>query len=562
MKLALGVAIIGMAGYGAVDSALVYMLKPLIDNGFGDKDLSVLRWMALAILGIVVIRGLCSFVSNYFMSWVGNNVVMRMQRNVFNHLVSMPVSYFDRQQTGRLLAKITYDSTQISSTASSTLVTLVREGCTIIGLLAVMIYQSWQLTLILFVVGPIVGVLIGIISRRFRVVSRRIQDAVGSITTVSEQMIKGHKEVLMFGGQKVEGDRFGEVSNHVRQQNMKLVAVNAIGTPIVQLIASCALSVLLFLASFPGIKEGLTAGAFAAVMTAMMAMLKPIRSITSINSEFQKGMAACQSLFDLLDSKLEPDPGKIEVEKAKGKVEFRNVSFSYPEGDRPALKNISFTMEPGQTVALVGRSGSGKTTIASLLTRFYNIEEGEILLDGVNLQDYKLKPLRRQMALVSQHVCLFNDSIAGNIAYAGEGEFNREQIEQAAESAYVNEFVSKMEQGLDTEIGENGASLSGGQRQRIAIARALLRESPVLILDEATSALDTESERFIQGALDNLQQGRSSLVIAHRLSTIENADLILVMDEGQIVEQGNHTELMAKSGAYAQLRTLQFGQQS
>ncbi|MFC3912374.1 lipid A ABC transporter ATP-binding protein/permease MsbA [Pseudaeromonas sharmana] len=559
-KAGLVLAILGMAGYGAVDTTFVYSIQPLIDDGLSGKDPSVLMWMPWFVIGIVTVRGLCNFLSDYFMSWVGTHVVMKLQRQVFSHLMGMPMSFFDKHNTGHLLSKVTYDAGQVSSAASSTLVSLVREGVTVLGLLGMMIYHSWQLSLIFFVVGPIVGVLISIISKRFRRVSRQIQQAMGGLTTSTEQMLRGHREVLMFGGQQVEADRFAKVSNHMRHQNMKMVIVDAVGSPLVQVIASSALAVLLFVAAMPGVRESLTAGTFTLIVTSMMMMMKPLKSLTQINNQFQRGMAACQSLFELMDQPLENDTGSRDLVRAQGRVELKNVTFTYPTKEQPALRDVSLVIEPGQTVALVGRSGSGKSTIASLLTRFYDIEQGAILLDGVDIRDYRLHALRRQFALVSQQVHLFNDTVANNIAYAAEGVYSREQIEQAARMANADEFIRKMPEGYDTLIGENGSNLSGGQRQRLAIARALLRDAPILLLDEATSALDTESERYIQSALENLARDRSTLVIAHRLSTIENADLILVVDEGRIIEQGTHGELLARNGAYALLRQTQFGE--
>ncbi|MGL4456370.1 MAG: lipid A export permease/ATP-binding protein MsbA, partial [Plesiomonas sp.] len=422
-----------------------------------------------------------------------------------------------------------------------------------------MFYNSWQLSVILVVVGPIVAMAIRVVSRRFRKLSKDMQNTMGHVTASAEQMLKGHKVVLSFGGQAVEGERFDEVSNRMRQQSMKMVTATSISDPLVQIIASSALCMVLYVASMPDVMATLSAGTITVVFSSMMAMLRPLKSLTNVNAQFQRGMAACQTLFTILDMQPENDQGTRSVERAKGDIEFRNVTFTYPTKENPALKNISFTVPAGKTVALVGRSGSGKSTIANLLTRFYDIQSGEILMDGHELREYKLADLRNQVALVSQQVHLFNDTVANNIAYARTEQYSREHIEQAAEIAHAAEFIQKMDQGFDTVVGENGVLLSGGQRQRIAIARALLRDCPILILDEATSALDTESERAIQSALDELQKNRTALVIAHRLSTIESADEILVIDEGEIVERGQHAELLAKEGAYAQLHRMQFG---
>ena len=562
LKGGLFLAMLGMAGYGAVDTSLVYSIQPLIDDGLSGRNPHVLFVMAFVVTGLVLLRGISAFLSDYFMSWVGSNVVMKLQRQVFSHMMGMPMSFFDRNNTGALLSKVTYDAGQVSSAASSTLVALIREGITVIGLLGMMFYHSWKLSLIFFLVGPVVGVLLSVISRRFRRVSRQIQQAMGHITTSTEQMLRGHKEVLMFGGQAVESQRFDNVSNHMRQQNMKMVVVDALGSSLVQVIASSALTVLLIAASMPGVISELTPGTFSLILTSMMMLLKPLKSLTQINNQFQRGIAASQSLFELIDQPLEEDTGTRALSQASGRIEFRDVTFTYPTKEQPALRHVSLVIEPGKTVALVGRSGSGKSTIASLLTRFYDIDSGEILLDGHDIREYRLRDLRRQFALVSQHVHLFNDTVASNIAYAATDEFSLEQIAQAARVANAEEFILKMPQGYQTVIGENGANLSGGQRQRLAIARALLRNTPILLLDEATSALDTESERHIQAALDNLARDRTTLVIAHRLSTIEKADEILVVDDGRIIERGDHASLMAKNGAYAQLRNTQFGEQA
>ncbi|MCR9910901.1 lipid A ABC transporter ATP-binding protein/permease MsbA [Vibrio campbellii] len=554
------VAVIALVINALSDTYMISLLKPLLDEGFGNAESDFLRTLPLIVFAMMFIRGVSGFVSTYCLSWVSGNVVMQIRRMVFNHFMHMPVSYFDKEKTGNLLSRITYDSEQVSAATSQALVSIVREGASIIGLLVLMFYNSWQLSLVLFAVAPVVAWGIGIVSKRFRKISKNMQTMMGHVTASAEQMLKGHKVVLSYGGQDIEGKRFEKVSNQMRQQSMKLVTAQAAANPIIQMIASIAIVVVLYLASIDSIKEQLTPGTFTVVFSAMFGLMRPLKALTNVTSQFQRGMAASQTLFALVDLEPEKNEGKFTVERANGDVAVKEVSFTYEGAEKPALENVSFDIPKGKTVALVGRSGSGKSTIANLFNRFYDVSSGSITLDGHDIRDYELKNLREQFALVSQNVHLFNDTIANNIAYATEDQYTREDIERAAKLAHVTEFVSKMEDGLDTMIGENGASLSGGQRQRVAIARALLRDAPVLVLDEATSALDTESERAIQSALDELQKDKTVLVIAHRLSTIENADEILVVDEGSIVERGNHAELIAKKdGAYAQLHRIQFG---
>ncbi|MGY6089141.1 lipid A ABC transporter ATP-binding protein/permease MsbA [Avibacterium paragallinarum] len=541
------------------DAALIQMLKPLLDDGFGKADVGFLRMMSIIVVLLIMVRGVTSFVSTYCLGWVSGKVVMTIRRRLFRHLMYMPVPFFDQNSAGKLLSRITYDSEQVANSSSGSLVTIVREGAYIISLLGVMIYTSWQLSLVLFIIGPIIAVLIRMVSKKFRELGKNMQNSMGELTSVAEQMLKGHRVVLSFGGQKLEEERFNKVSNDMRRKGMKVMVADAISDPVVQIIASFALSAVLYLATVPEImSQNLTAGSFTVVFSSMLAMMRPLKSLTNVNAQFQRGMAACQTLFSILDMETEKDNGTYEVEKAKGNISFKEVTFSYQGREHPALNHISFDIPQGKTVALVGRSGSGKSTIANLVTRFYDIQQGEITLDGVNIQDYRLNNLRENCAVVSQQVHLFNDTIANNIAYAAADKYSREDIIKAAKAAHAMEFIEKLDQGLDTVIGENGASLSGGQRQRLAIARALLRNSPVLILDEATSALDTESERAIQAALEELQKERTVLVIAHRLSTIEKADEILVIEHGEIKERGSHQELLALNGAYKQLHQMQF----
>jgi subfamily B ATP-binding cassette protein MsbA len=560
-KFAFFIAVVGMIGYSAIDVAVVAQLKPIVDESLGNGDYQYLRLASYFIVPIFVLRGILNFLGTYTVAWIGNHVVMQMRQQLFSRYIHLPAEFHDTHGTGKLISKVIFDTEQVANAAGKALLILVRDGAFVVGLLIAMFLYSWQLSLIFILIGPLVAVIVSVVSKRFRLVSKRIQDAMGDLTSVVEQVIKGHKVVLMFGGQKLEDKRFADKNNHNRQQNMKLIVAKILSVSSIQVIASIALAVVLYVASYPNLVESLTPGVFVSVVVFMTMLLKPLKQLTTVNSEFQKGMAACLSIFEVLDQHVEEDKGTHHIDKVKGKIDFKDVTFRYPSKQDAALKNLSFSVKPGQTFALVGRSGSGKSTISSLLTRFYDNQTGEILLDDVLLRDIPLKDLRRQFALVSQHVVLFNDTIANNIAYGSEGKVSREQIMAAAKTAHVLEFLEQLPEGLDTVVGENGFMLSGGQRQRLAIARALLLDAPILILDEATSALDTESERLIQDALDQLQQNRTSIVVAHRLSTIENADTILVIEAGQIIEQGDHQSLLEQNGAYSQLYNMQFGEE-
>lgn len=554
-------AIIGMIGYAAVDASFISMIQPFIDHGIQDKDREFLKYAPLVVILMFILRGACHFIATYCISWVGGHIVKDIRQQLFSHILRLPVSFHDKHSTGELISKITYDAEQVKNSLTKALIVLVREGAFVIGLIAVMFYHSWQLSLIFFLIAPLIAVIVSFVSKRFRQLSRRIQHAMGGVTTASEQMLNGHKVILSFGGQALEDERFANVNNNTRTQAIKMDSAQAISSGLIQLIASFALAFVIYMASSPDMLGQLSPGSFSAIVTSMVVLLKPLKQLTTVNSDFQRGIAAAASIFSILDQATEKDSGHLTLSQAKGEIRFEQVSFQYPGHEQQVLSDVSFTVQPGQTVALVGRSGSGKTTISSLIPRFYPVEHGHIMLDGHNIRDYTLASLRSQVAMVSQHVTLFNDSIANNICYGMADAVSDAHLLDVAEKAHVMEFANKMPQGLNTIVGENGVSLSGGQRQRIAIARALLRQSPILILDEATSALDTESERKIQSALNELFKGRTSIVIAHRLSTIENADVIIVMEQGRIIEQGDHQTLLAKNGAYAQLYKLQFGEQ-
>ena len=557
-KFFLFLSVILLIASAFADTSLIALLRPLLDRGFSMNDQDFLLMAPFYILGLVVLRGIANYGYSIFLSLISGNIVMKIRQRLFNHLVNSPVSYYDQNSTGRLLSRITYDTDQVAASSSDALITIIRETAFICGLFYTMFYNSWQLSLSLIIITPIVISLITFISIRFRRLAKNMQNSMGNVTMSVEQMLKGHREIIIFGAQEEENRNFEKVSNKFRRDNMRLVSISALSTPIVQVVISFAIAFVLLTASNPDLN--ITPGEFTVVFSSLVALMQPIKSLTSVNAGFQKGMAACQTLFAILEQPVEQDNGTVNIDKVEGNIIFKNVSFKYATRQDLALSNISFSVAAGKTVALVGKSGSGKTTIANLLTRFYEISDGEISIDGVNLCNYTLYCLRNQIGLVSQRVHLFNDTIANNIAYGKIGEFSQEQIEAAAKKANAYDFIKQFDKGFDTVVGENGVLLSGGQRQRIAIARARLRDNPILILDEATSALDTESEKAIQKALDILQKGRTSIVIAHRLSTIENADQILVMNEGTIIEQGTHIDLLRRDGAYTKLYKSNFNE--
>jgi subfamily B ATP-binding cassette protein MsbA len=553
------VAILGMLGYAGIDTLFFSQLQPLIDVGLADSNSNFMKWAPLFVIVCFIIRGICHFFGNYCLAWVGNNVVADLRQNLFEHIMALPVTFHDKESTGTLISKLTFDTEQVLQATSKALLTLIQQGAMVIGFLAVMFIYSWQLSAIFLIITPIIAVIVTVVSKRFRRVSKKIQNAMGEVTSAAEQTFNAHKVVLTFDGQQREFERFEKINKHNRQQRMKMVATKSVSVPLIQIIASFALAFVLYVANLDSMRESLTPGIFITVITCMTMLLRPLKLLTTVNSDFQNGMAACVSIFAVLDQEKEQDLGDSPLTKAKGAFAFEQVDFSYKNDKNLALNKLSFKAEAGETIALVGRSGSGKSTASAMLLRFYAASSGKILIDGEDINSYKLKDLRNQFAYVSQQVVLFNDSIANNIAY-GKPEASREEIVAAAKSAHVIEFADNMPEGLDTNIGENGALLSGGQRQRVAIARALLCDAPYLILDEATSALDTESERYIQEALQILQKNRTCIVIAHRLSTIENADKIIVMEQGGILEQGDHKSLLAKGGAYAKLHSFQFGE--
>lgn len=555
-KKALVFAVIALLLNAATDATLISLTKPLLDNGLMDKNYELLVLFSIGIIGLIALRGLSNYCSTYSLSWLSGKVITKFRQLIFDHLVKSPISYLDKNSIGELVTIITYNTQLLSKSSSDALIILVREIAYAIGLCIVMFYGNWKLALVLIIVVPIVILIAQYIAKKFRNTLVSMQKSIGSITTAADEMLKGHKEILIFNAQQYEKNYFYSINKIFRRSLLKIVLVSGLSTPVIQLVATLALGLILFLVANQALD--ISPGSFTVVFSAMVAVMRPLRELTSVQLELQKGSVACESLFKLLNSPLEKDNGIIELKRAEGDIEFSRVYYTYPTQTSPSLKNINFKIKKGETVALVGRSGAGKSTIVSLLPRFYDIQKGEILLDNINIKDYTLKSLRNQIGYVSQQVHLFNGTIADNIAYGAKDKYSQKDIIKAAQFANAMEFIDKLEYGLNTQVGDNGVLLSGGQRQRIAIARVLLRNNPILIFDEATSALDNESERLVQQAIEHLQKNRTSIIIAHRLSTIENADRILVIDEGKIVEQGDHKTLLLKKGIYAHMHQLQF----
>lgn len=556
-KLAATFAIIGMLGYAAMDGLFVYLMDPFIEQGLTAKNQEVMKWAPVVVILLVLFRGVFNFVSSYCLANVGSHVVMAIRKELFAKLLHLPLSFHDQHSTGELISKITFDAEQVQTAITKALITIVREGAFVVFLVINMLVASWQLSLLFILVVPIVAGIVSIVSKRFRVIAKRIQDAMGGVTRASEQMVKGHKVIHSFGGQEIEQQRFADVNNRNRQQRVKMDATKALSVASIQIIAASAIAMVLAAIGF-NLVEPISTGAFVSLLTAMMMMLRPLKQLSNVNVELQRGIAAAKSIFDILDLENEKDTGSKTLEKCHGHITIESLSFAYPNTERNILNELSMDIKPGQSVALVGRSGSGKSTLSNLLPRFYDTyTNGDIKLDGLSVNTFDLTWLREQFAIVSQQVVLFNDTIENNITYGFKGDITPEKLQTIVEQSHVWEFVKDLPEGLQTIVGEDGVMLSGGQRQRIAIARALLKNAPILILDEATSALDTESEKLIQHALNDLMKGRTSIVIAHRLSTIENSDVIYVLDKGQIIESGSHAELIEKQGAYLALQKMQ-----
>ena len=553
------IAMLASMLYSGVDAWFIYFLKPLLNKGLVSKNHHFLHYAPFLVMGVFIFRGIASFFSNYCIAASSRGVIMFLRQDLFAHLQRLPALYYDHTTTGQILSVVLYGVEQVANASAEVLTTAIQSFFLMVGLVIVMLTTSWKLTLLYFVILPLVMIVMRKASLYIRRLSLSIQDSIADMSHCAEENIEGYRVVRAFGGQDYEIEKFNDAARMNKQREMKIVMARTLSTSVVQFLTATALSLTLYVATLDIADSVLTPGGFVAMCAAMLALLKPMKDLAFVQNKLYRGLAGAQTVFELLDEPTEDDLGTLPLMRAKGKIEFSHVRFNYTDrSHKEALEDVSFTLNPGEVVALVGRSGSGKSTIVSLLSRFYSRYTGSIMLDDISITEYCLKDLRRQFALVSQHITLFHDTIANNIAYGRFKEVSEEEVMQAASAAHAMEFIEKLPQGLHSLIGENGVLLSGGQRQRIALARAIIQDAPILILDEATSALDTESERYIQGALEALMKHRTTLIIAHRLSTIEHVDKIIVMEEGRILEMGSHQALLSNEGAYAKLYRMQF----
>jgi ATP-binding cassette, subfamily B, bacterial MsbA len=550
--------VLGMTIFAATEAAWAWFIKFFLDGTFVDKDQRMMQLVPAALIGLFIVRGIGDFIQVYAPGHVGRHIVKQLRAQIFNHYLNLPVAYFDRNASGMLLSRLTYNTEQVAQATTDSVTIFIRDSLTIVLLLGYLFYLDAKLTALALITAPILAWLITVINRQFRRYSQRIQNSMGDVTRIAKEAIEAPRVIKVFNAQDYENAQFESVNEHNRRSNMKLLMTRGLSNPVVQVLTAIGLASVLYVATRSAIKGDLTVGEFTAFIGGLVMVTAPLRRIVNVAGPLQQGIAAGQSIFELLDERIEPQGGTLSLERAQGDVEFRKVGFTYEAGKGVALTDVSLHVPRGETLAIVGRSGSGKSTLVNLLPRFYELTSGAVLVDGHDVRDFELQNLRKQISLVSQEVVLFNDSIRANIAFGST--VSDAEIERAASAAHVLEFTRDYPQGLETMVGDRGVLLSGGQRQRIAIARALLKNAPILILDEATSALDTESERVIQAALEELMHGRTTLVIAHRLSTIEKADRIVVMDGGRVVESGSHAELLQREGHYASLHRLQFNE--
>jgi subfamily B ATP-binding cassette protein MsbA len=552
------VGIVGVSVDAGMQALFIKFIEPLIDRVFWKQDSEFGLYLAGGLMVLIVLRVIGNFAGHYGMEWTGRRVVADLRKELFDAYLTLPARFFDRFSAGQLISKVAYNSEQVAQAATNAVVAAIRDVMLVAYLLILMLTLNAKLTAIMLLLAPAVGLVVTVLSRKFRKISRGIQESMGDVAHVTEEAVLGQRVVKVFQGQDEERERFSRVNERTRRLNMRMVAVHMFSSSMVQISAGLAAVAIMVIATRPSMLAVVTAGTFTSLFFAMVATIPPLKRLTGVQSQVQKGIAAADSIFRVIDADREVDEGVREVDRVQGDLEFRGVSFRYEEDGARVLDDINLRVPAGSVTALVGRSGGGKTTLASLLPRFYSNYEGHILLDGNELSEYRLGDLRRQIALVSQDVVLFNDTVAANIAYGGLAGSSEEDIIKAARAAHAMEFIERLPEGLETRVGENGTMLSGGQRQRLAIARALLKDAPILILDEATSALDSQSERVIQEALAEVMKHRTTLVIAHRLSTIENADQVVVLQDGKVVEAGKHQELLDRGGAYAALYHVQF----